>query len=59
MAREPSPDTEAEPPRSYELDERILFPLDVSTQAPGEVVVQSLVAQVEVIAELLRKPDRS
>jgi hypothetical protein len=59
MAREPSPDTEADPPRSYELDERILFPLDVSTQAPGEVVVQSLVAQVEVIAELLRKPDRS
>jgi len=54
MAREPSPDTEVDPPRSYELGERVFFPLDVPTQAPREVVVQSLVAQVEVIAELLR-----
>jgi hypothetical protein len=43
--------------RSYELDGRLLFPLDVPTQAAREVVVQSLTAQVEGIAELLRQGD--
>jgi hypothetical protein len=43
--------------RSYELDGRLLFPLDVPTQAPREVAVQSLTAQVEGIAELLRQGD--
>lgn len=59
MAHEPSPDTEAAPPRSYELGERVFFPLDVPTQEPREVVLQSLVAQVERIIELLPKRDRS
>jgi hypothetical protein len=43
--------------RSYELDGRLLFPLDVPTQAAREVVVQSLTAQVEGIAELLQQRD--
>lgn len=43
--------------RSYELDGRLLFPLDVPTQAAREVVVQSLTAHVEGIAELLRQRD--
>jgi hypothetical protein len=43
--------------RYYELDSRPLFPLDVPTQAPREVVVQSLTAQVEGIAELIRQGD--
>jgi hypothetical protein len=45
--------------RCYVLDGRLLFPLDVPTQAAREVVVQSLTAQVEGIAELLRQGDRS
>jgi hypothetical protein len=48
--------------RSYhyhELDGRLLFPLDVPEQAAREVVVQSLTAQVEGIAELLLKRDSS
>lgn len=45
--------------RCYELEGRLLFPLDVPTQAAREVVVQSLTAQVEGIAELLRQGDRS
>jgi hypothetical protein len=44
---------EEHPFRCYELDSRPLFPLDVPTQAPREVAVQSLTAQVEGIAELL------
>jgi len=55
-----SPLASAEHPfRYYELDGRILFPLDIPEQAAREVVVQSLTAQVEGIAELLRQRDRS
>jgi hypothetical protein len=43
------------PYRSYELEGRLLFPLDVPEQAAREVVVQSQTAQVEGIAELLRR----
>lgn len=43
--------------RCYELDGRLLFPLDVPEQAAREVAVQSLIAQVEGIAELLRQGD--
>jgi hypothetical protein len=43
--------------RSYEVDRRLLFPLDVPTQASREMVVQSLTTQVEGIAELLRQGD--
>ena len=45
--------------RSYELDETVFFPLDMPTQEPREVGVQSLVAQVERIVDLLPKRDRS
>lgn len=58
MARESSPDTEADPPRSYEIGERVFFPLDVPPEAPREVVVQSLVAQVEGVVELLPSRER-
>jgi hypothetical protein len=43
----------------YEHDGRLLFPLDVPEQAARELAVQSLVAQVEGIAELLRQRDSS
>ena len=43
--------------RSYELDGRLLFPLDIPEQAAREVVVQCLIDQVEGIAELLSKQD--
>jgi hypothetical protein len=43
--------------RCYELDGRRLFALDVPEQAAREVVVQSLTAQVEGIAELLQQRD--
>jgi hypothetical protein len=45
------------PFRCYELDGRLLFPLDVPEQVAREVVVQSLTTQVEGIAELLRQGD--
>jgi len=45
--------------RCYEVDGRLLFPLDVPEQAAREVVVQSLTAQVEGIAKLLQQGDRS
>jgi hypothetical protein len=45
------------PFRCYELDGRLLFPLDIPEQAAREVVVQSLIAQVEGIAKLLRQKD--
>jgi hypothetical protein len=45
------------PFRYYELDGRLLFPLDVPEQAAREVVVQSLIDQVEGLAELLRRGD--
>jgi hypothetical protein len=50
---------EDHPLRCYEVDRRLLFPLDVPTQAAREVAVQSLTAQVEGIAELLRQVDPS
>jgi hypothetical protein len=43
--------------RCYELEGRLLFPLDIPEQAAREVVVQSLIDQVEGIAELLRQGD--
>jgi hypothetical protein len=43
--------------RCYELEGRLMFPLDVPTQAAREVIVQSLTAQVEGIAELLQQGD--
>jgi hypothetical protein len=45
------------PYRCHELDGRLLFPLDVPEQAAREVAVQSKTAQVEGIAELLRRGD--
>jgi hypothetical protein len=43
--------------RCYELDGRLLFPLDIPEQAAREVVVHSLIDQVEGLAELLRQGD--
>jgi hypothetical protein len=45
------------PFRCYELDGRLLFPLDVPEQGAREVVVQSLTTQVAGIAELLWQGD--
>jgi hypothetical protein len=58
-AREPLPAADEYPLRSYELNKEILFPLDVPIGASREWVVQSLVTQVDVIADLLPKQDRS
>jgi hypothetical protein len=48
---------EEHPFRYYELDSRPLFPLDIPEQAAREVAIQSLTAQVEGVAELLRQRD--
>jgi hypothetical protein len=56
--REPPSDTEENSRCSYELGKSILFPVDVPIQAAREVVVQSLIAQVEGVAELLQRRDR-
>ncbi len=57
-ASEPSPAAEENPLRSYEHNRKVLFPLDVPLQAAREVVVQSLIAQVEGVAELLQRRNR-
>jgi hypothetical protein len=43
--------------RCYEVDGRLLFPLNIPEQAARELVVQSLTAQVEGLAKLLRQGD--
>lgn len=57
--RETLPIAEENPLRSYELNNEVLFPSNVPTQAARELIVQSLVIQVEVIAQLLRNQDHS
>jgi hypothetical protein len=52
--RETLPIAEENPLRSYELNNEVLFPSNVSIEAARGLVVQSLITQVEVIAELLR-----
>ncbi len=54
----PLPAEEGTPLRSFELDKEVLFSLDVPIQEAREQVVQSLVAQVEGVVELLPSRER-
>ena len=57
--REPLPVAEENSPRSYEFDKEVFFPLDAPIEAARGPIVQTLITQVEDIAELLRKPGHS
>ncbi len=59
MDRALLPRIEANPPRFYKLNKKVLFPLDVPIQGERELVIQSLITQVKGIVELLPKRDRS
>lgn len=54
----PLPAEDGTPLRSFELGKEVLFPLDVPIQKAREQAVQSLVAQVEGVVELLPMQDR-
>ena len=52
--RETLPIAEENPLRSYELNNEVLFPSNVSIETARGLVVQSLITQIVVIAVLLR-----